>query len=195
MRSAYHFIYSATQSLVSGVIVHNEKDAEGMIGLARLMGLFDAIDEDVIDCWNRRCNMNNGYCEKLTKDKVLNIHRNIAQTGQPEQYNGHGCCNYGKPTPAGAQSAPSAMTLRETQRADVFITQKWLQNRIWVLCSTHGLLSVQSDCDELCFSYAISVAESTLKICQSLRLSAMEAHGIGLVSRAIPINLEPTLME
>jgi hypothetical protein len=34
-----------------------------------------------------------------------------------------------------------AMGLRETQAADVFITQKWLQNRVWLLSSTHGLLS------------------------------------------------------
>lgn len=175
MRPAYHFIYTATQSLVSGVIVHNERDAEGMIGLARLMELFDAIDEDVIDCWNRRCNMNQGYCEKLTRDKALSIHRNIAHTGQAEEYRGNDCFS-------------SAIVLRETQRADLFITQKWLHNRIWVLCSTHGLLSIQPDSDEeLCFTHAISIAESTLKICQSLRLSAMEAHGIGLVCLSILI--------
>lgn len=169
MRPAYNFIHTATQSLVSGVIIHNERDAEGMLGLARLMELFDAIDEDVIDCWNRRCNMNRGCCEKLTRDKALSIHRNIAHTGQAEPYKNDGCVS-------------SAIVLRETQRADLFITQKWLHNRIWVLCSTHGLLSIHSGSDEeLRFSHAISVAESTLKICQSLRLSAMEAHGIGLV--------------
>ena len=183
MRSAYHFISSTTQSLVSGVIVHNEKDAEGMIGLARLMELFDAIDEDVIDCWNRRCNIDRGCCEKLTKDRVLSIHRNIAESGQPELYKSRGLVRCEKPTQGGAQIATPAIGLSETQRADVFITQKWLQNRIWVLSSTHGLLSAKPGCDKhLRFEYATSIAQSTLEICQSLRLSAMEAHGIGLVS-------------
>lgn len=183
MRSAYHFIYSATQSLVSGVIVHNEKDAEGMIGLARLMELFDAIDEDVIDCWNRQCNIDRGCCEKLTKDRVLSIHRNIAQAAHPEQYTSQGLARCQSQTKGGAQIVSPAISLRETQRADVFITQKWLENRVWVLSSTHGLLRAESGCDEqLRFDYAISIAVSTLKICRSLRLSAMEAHGIGLVS-------------
>ena len=73
------------------------------------------------------------------------------------------------------------MGLRETQAADVFITQKWLQNRVWLLSSTHGLLSVHSERPEMTFEYAVTVAESTLRLCQSLRLSSMEAHGIGLV--------------
>jgi hypothetical protein len=74
------------------------------------------------------------------------------------------------------------MGLRETQAADVFITQKWLQNRVWLLSSTHGLLSIHSERPEMTFGYAVTVAESTLQLCQSLRLSSMEAHGIGLVS-------------
>ncbi|KAI9923570.1 hypothetical protein MW887_008579 [Aspergillus wentii] len=187
LRSVNDFIHNATHSLVSGIIVHNEKDAEGMMGLARLMELFDAIDEDVIDCWNRRCTINNGYCEKLTQEKALAIHQNLGRISPSERFKGYDWFERAKSVPGETQSALLSMGLRETQSADIFITQKWLQNRIWVLCSTHGLLRPISDRHELSFNYAISIAKETLAICQSLRLSSMEAHGIGLAEKLYDI--------
>src|SRR3954465_10178343 len=89
MRSVHDFIHCATHSVVCGIIVHNEKDAEGMMGLARMMELFDAIDEDVIDCWNRRCDITNGYCQRLTEAKALSIHENLSRINQAERYRGY----------------------------------------------------------------------------------------------------------
>jgi hypothetical protein len=181
MRSVHDFIHSATHSVVSGIIVHNEKDAEGMMGLARMMELFDAIDEDVIDCWNRRCDITNGYCQRLTEAKALAIHHNLSRINQAERYRGYDWFERAKGGRGESSNVILAMGLRETQAADVFITQKWLQNRVWLLSSTHGLLSAHSERPELTFGYAVAIAESTLQLCQSLRLSSMEAHGIGLV--------------
>ncbi|GMF76047.1 unnamed protein product [Aspergillus oryzae] len=178
-----YLVLSITESLVSGIIVHNEKDAEGMMGLARLMELFDAVDEDVVDCWNRRCSIDSGYCEKLTEAKALAIHQNLSRVSESERYKGYDWFERTKSASGETRNTQPAMGLRETQCADVFITKKWLQNRVWVLCSTHGLLKPSSDHHELCFNYCVSVAKDTLKICQSLRLSSMEAHGIGLVSQ------------
>lgn len=182
MRSVHEFIHSASHRLVSGIIVHSEHDAEGMMGLARLMELFDAIDEEVVDCWNRRCNINHGYCEKLTAAKALEIHENLSRISPSERYKGYDWFERTKSAPNEAQAAHQGIGLRETQCADIFITQKWLQNRLWVLCSSHGLLVPVSDRLELTFNYAILVANETLQICKSLRVSSMEAHGIGLVS-------------
>ncbi|KAF4162145.1 hypothetical protein CNMCM6936_002549 [Aspergillus lentulus] len=186
MRSVHDFIHNATHSVVSGIIVHNEKDAEGMLGLARLMELFDAIDEEVVDCWNQRCNVNSGYCDNLTEEKALSIHQNLSRVCESERYKGYDWFERTKSAPGQAQSVQLTISMRETQCADVFITKKWLQNRVWVLCSTHGLLRPVSDPQELSFEYAITIAVDTLKICQSLRLSSMEAHGIGLVSAVHP---------
>jgi hypothetical protein len=183
MRSVHDFIHSATHSVVSGIVVHNEKDAEGMMGLARMMELFDAIDEDVIDCWNRRCDISNGYCQRLTEGKALSIHQNLNRVNQAERYRGYDWFERAKGGRDETSNATFAMGLRETQAADVFITQKWLQNRVWLLSSTHGLLSAHAEQPELSYGYAVSVAESTLQLCQSLRLSSMEAHGIGLVCK------------
>ncbi|KAK9584043.1 hypothetical protein V6Z90_006604 [Aspergillus fumigatus] len=187
MRSVHDFIHNATHSVVSGIIVHNEKDAEGMLGLARLMELFDAIDEEVVDCWNQRCNVNSGYCNNLTEEKALSIHQNLRSVCESERYKGYDWFERTKSVPGEVQSVQPTISMRETQCADVFITKKWLQNRVWVLCSTHGLLRPVSDHPELSFEYAITVAVDALKICQSLRLSSMEAHGIGLVEKLYDI--------
>lgn len=182
MRSVHEFIHSASHRLVSGIIVHNEHDAQGMMGLARLMELFDAIDEEVVDCWNRRCNIDHGYCEKLTAAKALEIHENLGRLRTAERYKGYDWFERTKSGPQEAQTAHQGVGLRETQCADIFITQKWLQNRLWVLCSTHGLLTPVSDRVELTLNFAILIATDTLQLCKSLRISSMEAHGIGIVS-------------
>lgn len=180
MRSVHDFLHNATHSLVSGIIVHNEKDAEGMMGLARLMELFDVIDEDFINCWNRRCDMNNGFCQRFTETKAVSMHESLERISEAERYKGYDWFERAKGD-RNEGNALLAMGLRETQAADVFITQKWLQNRIWLLCFNHGLLRVHSERPELTFGYAVSIAESTLQTCRSLRLSSMEAHGIGYV--------------
>lgn len=180
MRSVHDFLHNATHSLVSGIIVHNEKDAEGMMGLARLMELFDVIDEEFINCWNRRCNVRDGFCRTFTEAKALSMYDSLERISQTERYRGYDWFDRAKGD-GNDSNALLAMGLRETQAADVFITQKWVQNRIWVLCLNHGLLRAQSERPELTFGYSVSVAESTLQLCRSLRLSSMEAHGIGFV--------------
>lgn len=181
MRSVHEFLHNATHSLVSGIIVHNENDAEGMMGLARMMELFDAIDEDFINCWNRRCDIGSGYCQKFTQAKALSMHDSLQRISQAERYKGYDWFERAKVDGNEDSNALLAMGLRETQAADVFITQKWVQNRVWLLCLNHGLLRPDYDRPELTFSYAVTVAESAVQICRSLRLSSMEAHGIGFV--------------
>jgi hypothetical protein len=182
MRSVHDFLHNATHSLVSGIIVHNENDAEGMMGLARMMELFDAIDEDFIHCWNRRCDIANGFCQKFTEAKALAMHAGLDRVSQAERYKGYDWFERAKGD-QNDNNALLAIGLRETQAADVFVTQKWLQNRVWLLCLNHGLLRTHSERPELTFGYAVSIAESTLQLCRSLRLSSLEAHGIGHVSR------------
>lgn len=191
MRSVHDFLHNATNSLVSGIIVHNEKDAEGMMGLVRLMELFDAIDEDFIYCWNRRCDLRNGYCERFTEAKALSMYDSLQQVSQAERYKGYDWFEKAK-VDGNDNNALLAMGLRETQAADVFITQKWVQNRVWLLCLNHGLLRTQSDRPELTFGFAVNIAESTIQLCRSLRLSSMEAHGIGFVCPAQPYTYPQT---
>jgi len=182
MRPIHEFIHNATHRLVSDIIVHNEKDAVGMMGLALLMELFDAIDEDIIECWNGRCSARDGRCQGLDENKALTVHRNLVRVNRYERYRSGNWSAPGDPSSSGdGHSGLPRIMLQDTQYADIFITQRWLQNRIWHLCSSHGLLKAHPDHPELAPHYAIAVAESTLDLCRSLHLSAMEVHGIGLV--------------
>jgi hypothetical protein len=180
MRSVHDFLHNATHSLVSGIIVHNEKDAEGMMGLARLMELFDVIDEDIIHCWNRRCDISKGFCSRFTEAKAMSMYDSLDRINQNERFKGYDWFEKAKGD-RNDNNALLAMGLRETQAADVFITQRWIQNRVWLLCLNHGILRSHSERPDLTFGYAVSVAESTLQLCRSLKLSSMEAHGIGFV--------------
>lgn len=178
-------IENATQSVVSGIIVHNERDAAGMMGLALLMELFDAIDEDIIDCWNGRCHADKGRCQKLDESKVLAVHDHLSRVSDAKRYQSN---DWFDPDDEGLHRRESSITktlsslLRETQCADVLVTQKWLQNRVWHLCREHRLIKIHSERPELRWDYPISLAETTMEFSQSLRISSMEAHGIGLVS-------------
>jgi hypothetical protein len=193
---------NATQRLVSGIIVHNEKDAAAMMGLSLLMEIFNAIDEEILVCWNSRCSINTtGKCQTLTEAKVLDIYHNLARVSDASRYtrkNDH--------FDAGEESSPAFLGensdidenrhiiqernearilrdfLSETQCADVLVTRNWVQDRLWNLCFSHGLLRLYSEHKELCFRYAFDNAERTLQLCRSLRISAMEAHGVGMVS-------------
>lgn len=185
MRPTDDFIHNATHSLVSGIIVHNERDAAGMMGLALLMEIFDSVDEDIVECWNARCNANKGRCQIIDQRKALNMHKNLARVSDPSRYRSN---DWFDPDYSSLHSNSAEATrnlqsfLSETQCADVLITQKWVQNRVWHLCLTHGLLSPTTEHPELRFDYAFHIAERTLDVCRSLRISAMEVHGIGIVS-------------
>ncbi|KAL1868617.1 hypothetical protein Plec18167_008208 [Paecilomyces lecythidis] len=191
MRPTDEFIHNVTHSLVSGIIVHNEKDAAGMMGLALLMEIFDSIDEDIVECWNARCNASNGRCQILDQRKALSMHENLARVSDPSRYRSN---DWFDPDYSNLHSHSAETTrnlqsfLSETQCADVLVTQKWVQNRLWHLCLTHGLLTSDSEHPELRYDFAFSVAERTLDVCRSLRISAMEVHGIGIIEKLYNIS-------
>ncbi|KAH8689612.1 hypothetical protein BGW36DRAFT_308454 [Talaromyces proteolyticus] len=193
---------NTTQRLVSGIIVHNDMDAAAMMGLTLLMEIFDAIDEEILVCWNSRCSITTtGKCQNLTESKVLNIYHNIAGVSNVSRYmyhrkNDHFDVNNntflpdqnrGENRQQVSEELDEIRILRdflsETQCADVLVTQKWVQDRLWNLCFSHGLLRLHSEQKELCFRYAFDNAVKTLELCRSLRISAMEAHGVGMIEK------------
>jgi hypothetical protein len=193
---------NTTRRLVSGIIVHNEKDAAAMMGLTLLMEIFDSIDEEILVCWNSRCGINTtGTCRTLTKLKAMNIYRNLARVTDVSRYtqrknNDHfvvdsstALSNQDSGNESPRQTSEELNIIRimrdfhsETQCADVLVTQKWVLDRLWNLCFSHGLLQPYSEQKELCFRYAFDNGVKTLELCRSLRISAMEAHGAGMVS-------------
>ncbi|KAI9889831.1 MAG: hypothetical protein M1814_004933 [Vezdaea aestivalis] len=142
---------------VPSTAFHDKNDEIIMLGLAQLMNLFDVIDEDVVDCWNEQCKASLGLCQKFNRARVIGIYHSLNQP--PSQY------------------------LTETQEADVFITQKWLLDRLWQLSFSHKLLDLHETTAALRYDFAITIARDTLKLCQSLGLGAMEVHGIGIIEK------------
>ncbi|KAL2816092.1 hypothetical protein BJX63DRAFT_147429 [Aspergillus granulosus] len=215
-----------TQRLdISGIIVHTEKEAAGMLGLSLLMEIFEAIDEEILICWNARCTAStrnrDGKCRILTETKVLGIYRNLARVGS-------GAGKYGSSdqknddyfqlhagSTDGTDNGREATTplldsrstelnsvkslrsfLSETQCADILLTRKWIQDRLWNLCFTHGLLrpDLGARYPELTFSYAHDNAARTLNLCQVLRISAIEAHGVGIIEKLYNIATSALLL-
>ena len=139
----------------------------------------------------------NGKCQILTEAKALSIYHNLARVSNSSRYkNSNDWFDPDHLRAADLDDNNNATKtlgsfLTETQCADVLISQKWVQDRLWNLCLSHGLLQPQSEHDELRFSYAFHNAERTLGLCKTLRISAMEAHGIGIVS--IQLSIKPSL--
>ena len=71
----------------------------------------------------------------------------------------------------------------KVQKADVEVTRQWLLNRLWMTCRSHNLLTADAPEDPLRIDYAIDIARETLRVCNSLSLRSMEAHGIGLTRK------------
>jgi hypothetical protein len=69
------------------------------------------------------------------------------------------------------------------QKADVDVTRQWLLNRLWITCRSHGLLTADAAEAPLRIDYAIDIARETLRVCNSLSLRSMEAHGVGLTRK------------
>lgn len=185
-------IHNSTNGLPSGVVVYNEKDAGALMGLSLLMELFSVINEDDVDCWNAICGVTQGRCNKASERKVLALHDQLSRVDLHRRFRNYDRINLDglrESDHTGSIPASFASQFLISQYADILITQKWLQHRVWQLCLTHNLLKAESYRPELHFYYAISLAESTLAICLSLSLSSMEAHGIGLVSYSVWCNL------
>lgn len=179
MRIMHESINNATSNKISSLIVHDDMDAAAMIGLIQLMQLFDGIDEDIINCWNDRCQAKSGRCTTFDRLRALKIFQTQSDVYQ-SQISGS-VTYYPLVRPDGKRMSIS--DLKDGQQADVLITQQWLLNRIWQLCYSHDLLTVDSEHTELRFEYAVAIASSTLEICKSLSLSSMEVHGVGLIEK------------
>lgn len=99
-----------------------------------MVHIFDAFGDDILDCWNERCN-GAGSCKVLDQSRIVALHR-----AQEKIYKAwdEGTDN-DLLFPVQAQShrngAPG-IGLKESQKADVLITRQWLLNRLWYVLLT-----------------------------------------------------------
>lgn len=73
----------------------------------------------------------------------------------------------------------------EIQRADVLITQQWLRLMVWQTALRLGLISSTSMNPSYSYAYPIQIASSLQDVLKTLPSTAIEVHGLGIVSRSI----------
>ena len=167
--------------------------------------LFDVVDEKFVDCWNRKCP--GPGCDYLDAKRAVQLHRAIKESDEDEQKEkesfkrDHGGpsrrdSSFNRHHPyakmedwtgnggsSGAHGNKSDWDKSKVQKADVEVTRQWLLNRLWMTCRSHGLLVADAEEEPLRIDYAIDIARETLRVCNSLSLRSMEAHGIGLTRK------------
>ncbi|KAJ9478882.1 C6 transcription factor [Pseudozyma hubeiensis] len=170
--------------------------------------LFDVVDEKFVDCWNRKCP--GPGCDYLDAKRAVQLHRAIKESDEDEQkekesfrrehpsgpsrrdntYDGRRHHPYGghsakmeDSSAGGGHGSKSDWDKSKVQKADVEVTRQWLLNRLWMTCRSHSLLTADATEEPLRIDYAIDIARETLRVCNSLSLRSMEAHGIGLTRK------------
>ncbi|KKY14439.1 putative c6 transcription [Diplodia seriata] len=176
-RSLLESVSTAAEGDDLGIVIHDEAESNGMLGLLRLMTLFDPIDENFVRCWNSQCDKTGGRCRFLDEQMAIAIYESLTR---------HSIQNTGSHASLFTNTPPSwfmSATLKDTQIADLMVNEQWLQNRFWNLCLSHKILSPQAEHPALQVFQAVTIAENTLRVCAGLSLSSLEVHGVGLIEK------------
>jgi hypothetical protein len=75
--------------------------------------------------------------------------------------------------------------LPDTQKADILVTQHWLEYVFWKAALRQGLISRQAVIRSRTFQYPEDLALSLLQVLSKLPSEAVELHGLGIVSARI----------
>lgn len=187
MDGIYREIETAATSEISSILVHDDKDVTAMHGLLQLMKLFDSVDEDVIQCWNRSCSIAQGSCTQLTATKVQRVFNAVSEA-MPSSRARHATHPVQNHLNVGSSAEQfSGPTLNDPQWADCFVLQQWLLVRLWVSCLTHDLLDENSSLHFMKSEFAVSVAANVWEQCRQLETRVLEVHGIGMIERLFDV--------
>jgi hypothetical protein len=174
MKEMYLSTVAEAMSDTHDIYIHDDKDVVAVQGLLQLMRLFDAIDEQVIPCWNRSCAPTLQVCQRLTVHQVEKVYHSVAEAIEP---------NGSSPWIDKPQS------LNASQWADCFVLQQWLLMRMWVSCLTHELLDSSSELVFMHPSFVLDIAEKVSSECQALGTDVLEVHGSGMIERIHDIGM------
>ena len=176
------FDLTAATEYISSLLSQDQSDAIGMTGLLYLMESLDAVDESIVECWNGFCKFSDGACECFDRRRALQMFS--------AQHRAREACLTGNIPFAPSVTPVPLSQLVVSQQADISITQFWLLKRLWNLCLSHGLLRDSSDHAELRYDFACQIARILMANCNSIPLSAMEVHGIGLVEKVYDVAMD-----
>lgn len=85
------------------------------------------------------------------------------------------------------QPQPSHLSLTDTQKADILVTQQWLRLIVWQSSMRQGLLSSSAEDESMTFSYPLKIAHSLLGVISSLPSTSIEVHGMGIFEKIFEV--------
>jgi hypothetical protein len=139
-------------------IIENE-DPLVLAGLNGLARVFSVLDESFLSFWNTG---SQSHDLAQARQNLLSVQHNLtAITFPPEKF-------------------------LDIHRADIVITQQWLKLVFWQAAMKQGLLSYEADEPSLSYSFPYEIARSLCAALDTLPISAVMAHGQGIVSPSVP---------
>jgi hypothetical protein len=136
--------------------------------LRRRLFLFDVVDEHLIACYNGRCTP--AQCTVFTRAKALAIYRTLSD---PSLH-----ANAGHVQELSAHDSHSSI-----QAADLWISARWLQDKIWNLAFDHGLVEEHALDDVFRSTTPFQLAQAALGTCRLLPIQSLEACGISILEK------------
>ncbi|KAK6821161.1 C6 transcription factor [Apiospora arundinis] len=166
---------------ITGLISEEKADSTALTGLLYLMESFNAIDENIIGCWNGHCHITDGQCSNFDRRHAIKAFRALRIAREASLS--------GTLSIALSVSPLPLPDLGETQDVDITMTQLWLLNRLWNLCSAHQFILKRSEHIELSSDFLLYVAEAALLHSRRWDMRSMEVHGVGLAEKIFDISM------
>ncbi|KAF2135982.1 uncharacterized protein K452DRAFT_322724 [Aplosporella prunicola CBS 121167] len=175
-------VTSVTADNNMDIVIDDDAESAGTLGLVELMTLFDPINEDFLRCFNGQCGLGRQGCQYFDQNTAISIYQSI------NDHQRH-MSSYEVSTPGQASDTAASLdwraeiSLKESQKADLKVNELWLMNRLWCVCLSHKVLTLQAEHPALRIDHSISIFEAALRLCQTLPLSSLEVHGVGLIEK------------
>ncbi|ENH99498.1 hypothetical protein COCC4DRAFT_66376 [Bipolaris maydis ATCC 48331] len=139
-----------------------QPDEKVVAGLGYMVDLIDFVDSTFVKCWRNQCwkEQNPTHISARSVSMLLQRHTE----------------------PMSTHKSPN-----DAQRADVLVTRHWICHILWDLGSRHGFLHAENTVVQMRPDYALTIARDSIDTCESLDMTSLECHGVGLVEKLYDI--------
>ncbi|KAJ6195293.1 hypothetical protein J3E72DRAFT_402056 [Bipolaris maydis] len=133
-----------------------QPDEKVVAGLGYMVDLIDFVDSTFVKCWRNQCwkEQNPTHISARSVSMLLQRHTE----------------------PMSTHKSPN-----DAQRADVLVTRHWICHILWDLGSRHGFLHAENTVVQMRPDYALTIARDSIDTCESLDMTSLECHGVGLL--------------
>lgn len=139
-----------------------QPDEKVIAGLGYMVDLIDFVDSTFVKCWRNQC-WNEATPTHISAKTVSTLLQRYTE-------------------PMSTRESPN-----DAQRADVLVTRHWICHILWDLGSRHGFLQAENAVVQMRPDYALTIAHDSIETCESLDMTSLECHGVGLVEKLYDI--------